>query len=133
MKALIKLSNLEKNVWKKFSLHIRLKYADQNGYVSCYTCGENKHYKEMQAGHYIKRSRKMLKFDERNVRPQCQRCNLFLDGNQDAFAVRLEQEYGYGILQELDKVKWQEKRFTRKELLDLSDKYEQKRNTTNIS
>ncbi len=120
------IHKLEKDLWKTFSLYIRLKYSDKNGYVSCYTCPARKHYKEMQAGHYIKRSYKSLKFDERNVRPQDPRCNMFLDGNQDEFAVKLEQEYGLGILQELHRLKWEEKRFTRLELTTLLTDYKQR-------
>ncbi len=123
MKKTKPLHKLENNLWKVFSLYIRLKYADAFGNVSCYTCGVKKHYKEMQAGHYIKRSYKSLKFSEKNVRVQCPRCNLFLDGNQDEFAIRLEQEYGQGILQELNKLKWEMRRFTRIELEELINKY----------
>lgn len=119
------LHKLEKDLWKHFSLYTRLKYADEFGNVVCYTCGIKKHYKEMQAGHFVKRSYKALKFSEKNVRVQCPRCNMFLDGNQDEFAVRLEQEFGQGILQELHKLKWQEKRFTRSELESLITHYKE--------
>ena len=77
----------------------------------------------MHAGHYVKRVRKSLKFDERNVKPQCPRCNMFLDGNQDAFAEHLELDYGHGILQEFGKLKWTEKRWTRKEFDELIEHY----------
>jgi hypothetical protein len=51
---------------------------------------------------------------------------MFLDGNQDAFAIRLEAEYGFGILQELHKLKQQTKRFTRIELTTLIEAYRSK-------
>lgn len=111
-------------------MFIRLKYADQFGNVRCYTCPDIKPYKEIHAGHYIKRARKILKFDERNVRPQCVACNLYRDGNQDVFAVNLEKEYGHGILQEFAKLKWKEKRFTRQELEQLIEHYRECKKTT---
>lgn len=117
------LRKLEEKLWTVFSLWIRKRHADKDGYVACYTCGVRKHYKELQAGHYIKRARKILKFDERNVKPQCVACNLYRDGNQDAFAEHLELDYGHGILQEFGKLKWQEKRWTRQELEDLITHY----------
>jgi hypothetical protein len=122
-KKLKPLPKLEADLWKQVSLYVRKKDADFDGYNRCYTCGVAKHYTELHAGHYVKRSYKALKFDLRNLRPQCPRCNMFLDGNQDAFAEHLELDYGHGILQELGKLKWQEKRFTREEITGLIEHY----------
>lgn len=118
------LNKLEALLWTHFSTYIRKKDADFQGFTHCYTCGKRINWKlEADAGHYIKRAYKSLKFDERNVKPQCFRCNHFMDGNQDAFAEHLELDYGHGILQELGKLKWVEKRFTRLELEELIKKY----------
>lgn len=59
--------------------HVRLKAADSNGYVSCVTCEAQgkrtvKHWKEMQGGHFIERS-KAHKVLEENIHPQCPYCN----------------------------------------------------------
>jgi hypothetical protein len=123
-KKLKPLNKLEADLWTQFSIYIRSKDADFQGYTKCYTCGKRIHWKlETDAGHYIKRSYKALKFDERNVRPQCKRCNMYMDGNQDEFADHLELDYGHGILQELKALKYQEKRFTRIELESLITHY----------
>ena len=71
----------KKETWKLFSLYIRLKYADDNGYVSCCTCGIKKHYKEMQAGHFIAGRNNSILFEEKCVHPQCGRCNVYKHGN----------------------------------------------------
>lgn len=125
-KKLKPLNKLEALLWTHFSTYIRSKDADFQGFVNCYTCGKRIDWKyEAEAGHYIKRSYKALKFDERNVKPQCTRCNHFLDGNQDEFADHLELDYGHGILQKLKALKYQEKRFTRQELMELIEHYKQ--------
>jgi len=75
-----------------FSQYIRLKYADDNGYVSCFICGSTKHWTMMQCGHYIKRGILYLRFDERNCRPNCQHCNEHLNGNLSLYTEKLELE-----------------------------------------
>lgn len=65
----------EADAW--FSRRIRLQYADWKGDVKCYTCSTIKPWKQMQCGHYIRRGVSLLRFEERNVRPQCSGCNMF--------------------------------------------------------
>jgi hypothetical protein len=75
-----------------FSQLIRLKEADNNGMVKCFTCDEVKHYKDMQCGHFVKRGHMGTRFSEKNCRPQCKDCNEHKDGNEKVFAERLESE-----------------------------------------
>ena len=58
-------------------LLVRLKAANDEGYCKCVTCGKVAHYKEMQGGHFIERSRSATKLVEENIHPQCQYCNAF--------------------------------------------------------
>jgi ribosomal protein L37E len=74
------------------SRYIRLKYADKDGLVKCYTCDVKKHWSLMQAGHYVKRANLYLRWDERNLRPQESYCNEYLHGNMAEFTKRLDQE-----------------------------------------
>ena len=60
-----------------------------------------------------------LRFDARNVNCQCVKCNLYLNGNQDAYAVKLARKFGPEILEEFDKKKHEIKKYTRPELEDL--------------
>lgn len=94
------VSQLKKEADRVFSIHIRLKYADDNGYASCYTCYAKKHYKELQNGHFVSRSHLSLRYDERNCRPQCVGCNIWGKGKVSEFGLRLEGE-SPGIVVEL--------------------------------
>lgn len=82
-------------LWKVFSRYIRLR---DNG--TCFTCGVKKHYKEMQAGHFI---HNVLDFDEMNINCQCARCNKFLQGAGATYAMRLLDKYGAEEFNELRK------------------------------
>ncbi len=86
------LSGLIEDADAIFSKYIRLKYADKNGLVACFTCGTKKHWTLMQNGHYIKRQHLYLRWDERNCRPQDQYCNEYKDGNIPSFITELEKE-----------------------------------------
>lgn len=86
------LSDLIDDADAVFSRYIRLKYADENGYVNCYTSGEWIHYKEAQCGHFISRSCYYLRWDERNARVQSGKDNVALKGNLAVFAKKLEEE-----------------------------------------
>jgi len=91
---------------KIYSEYVRKKDA-KNGYVRCYTCDKRLHWKEAHCGHYIPRNNLSTRFDERNTKPQCVGCNIFGNGKPDIFALRLEKDYGNGILQELHRTKQQ--------------------------
>ena len=76
------------------------------------------------AGHYVPQSKgNRLRFDERNVHCQCLSCNSFKRGNLSAYALKLEEEYGHGILQEFDRIKNEHKKFTIAELEDMIARY----------
>jgi len=65
-----------KTVWTKCSEYNRRKLADDNGYVACVCCGKVKHWKEMDAGHFIpKKKGKAVYFLPENIFPQCTGCN----------------------------------------------------------
>lgn len=63
--------------WKLCSHYIRRKYANENGFCSCVTCGIKKHWKEMQAGHFIPGRNNSILFEETNIHPQCVKCNMY--------------------------------------------------------
>lgn len=75
-----------------FSQYIRLKYADDNGWVKCYTCPTVLFWKEIENGHFKKRGNLLLRLDERNCRPQCPSCNGGKDGNLGVYRSNLEIE-----------------------------------------
>jgi len=86
------LSGLIADADRVFSQFIRLKFAGDGGIVSCFTCGFKKHWTLQEAGHYIKRGHLYLRWDERNVYPQCFECNQVLHGNIAEYTQRLDKE-----------------------------------------
>ncbi len=86
------VSKLKKEADRLFSIYTRLLYADDSGYVACYTCGAVKHYKEMQCGHFVPRQHLILRYDTRNCRVQCAGCNIWGKGRVADFGAKLEGE-----------------------------------------
>lgn len=117
------VSQLKKKADAVFSQYIRQKYADPHtGLVACVTCGVSKPIKEMQAGHYETRGTNYLRFDERNVHPQCVGCNVFKKGNYPRYATFMVGRYGPGILEQLEeeaKVLTQFKPYQLEEIISL--------------
>lgn len=112
------INSLKKKAWKLCSEYVRRSNADKDGTVSCYTCGVKKHWKEIQAGHAIPGRHNAILFYLKAIKPQCIGCNLFKSGNYTKFHIRLEKEYGFGILQELENVDKENHKFTVAELLE---------------
>lgn len=114
--------------WRVFSEWTRKSSAN------CYCCGKRIDWKKAHASHYIAGSvcGKTLFFDERNVKPSCAACNLFLHGNIPQFALHLKRDYGDSILEELDTVRLSEKnagiicRYSSEELEVIYQKYTKK-------
>lgn len=93
----------KKILWKLFSEYIRRTSGGK-----CFTCGVQKDWKMLHAGHYIRASAGLATyFDEQNVHAQCYACNIWRDGNSDEYALKLQEKYGEGILKELNKRKGQ--------------------------
>lgn len=85
--------------WKLMSEWVRRKDADEFGLVTCFTCSERLHWKQMDCGHHFHRR---LDLDPRNLRPQETRCNRFLHGNLGVYAKRLIEENGLEWYQKLE-------------------------------
>lgn len=97
-KKLKPLSKLKKELWIVFAKWVKFEYGN-----TCFTCGSICSGANLHAGHFIKKSIGGLDlyFNENNVRPQCARCNIWLDGNQYEFGQRLGAE----IVKELYEIK----------------------------
>jgi len=115
------ISQLKKKLDAVFSKYIRQRDAG-----ICYTCGNKKEPKYQQNGHYISRQHNSTRFDEENCHCQCVACNVFKKGNMDEYALRLQRQYGSGILKKLNKKKWQTKQFTVQELEEMIEYYTKK-------
>jgi len=119
------LSKLKKDAWDWCSKYIRLKYS-KKGYVQCITCSCIKKIKEMQTGHYVSRSYLSTFFDEKNIHPQCYQCNICRKGNLDEYALWLISTYGEGILEKLNKKKWEQVKYTRQDYENFIERYKSK-------
>lgn len=81
------------------------------------------------AGHFIKRACKPLRYDEVNVNLQCVRCNKYLSGNDGRYAVKLDVVHGRGTAKKLqeqeDIYKRDGYKFTRDELEGIINYYKE--------
>jgi len=117
------ISSLKKKAWKVFSEYIRQKYADWRGYATCVTCGAVKHWKELQAGHFIGGRRNSLLFDERACHPQCMPCNVWKHGDQIKYFRFMQRAYGEHVIRELESLNLVDKQFKKEELESIIKKY----------
>jgi len=92
---------LDDKLWTQFSLFVRLRDADENGYIICCTSGRRVHYKDADAGHFIGRRHLATKFDERNVHAQSRNDNRFNGGRQYEFSLFIDRKYGKGTADKL--------------------------------
>lgn len=91
----MEIKGLKKKLDDVFSLFIRLRDCDKDGIVTCCTCGARKHYRQVDAGHYITRGDYATRWTPENVAAQCKRCNL-RGGEQHLFAKFIDKTYGVG-------------------------------------
>lgn len=121
------LSGLIEDLDRVFSRYIRLKYANNDGFVSCFTCDDYPpmHFTKMQCGHYISRIHLATRWEENNCRPQNEHCNCNLHGNLEVYKERLEKEQT-GITDWLKEQSRQVTKPTRFELKELLLTYRQK-------
>lgn len=96
------LGDLKKRAWKVFSQWVRI---TEKGI--CFTCGKQKDYKEMDAGHYFTRGSggTLLTFFPMNVHCQCDRCNRWLHGNMAKYREKMVEVYGQAKVDHLDLIR----------------------------
>jgi hypothetical protein len=121
-----KSTNLKEKLDKVFSLYIRLKDADENGFCTCYTCGKVAHYKEMQNGHFWSRTHLSTRFNEDNCKIQCVGCNIFKKGNYIEYTKRLLKELGEEKFNELERLKNSTVKINKAEYEQMIEHYNQK-------
>lgn len=98
--------------WKAISEHIRQSSADKMGWGSCVTCGQNKHWKELHAGHYqhgltYAQGEDRFYVLEENLHPQCAGCNTFRGGMLDKYTLFMIDTYGREVVEELQALRHQ--------------------------
>lgn len=89
----------EADLWA--SRAVRLGSLRPDGLVPCYTCGKLFYPRNIQNGHFVGRAHFSVRYDPRNMRPQCLRCNTYRSGEPGAYALKLHEELGCSVFQEL--------------------------------
>ena len=104
---------LKTRAWRILAKYVRDR--DPN----CVTCGQP----TAHCGHFIRNTERnqqlngnALWWDLRNLGGQCVKCNNFGGGEQAKFAIYLEKKYGYGIVQELQKLRDTRKHWPKEEI-----------------
>lgn len=118
--------NLKAKLDRIFSLYIRLRDSDDNGYGRCISCRKIVHYKDADAGHFINRKHMSLRYDEKNVNFQCRPCNRFDEGNMTGYARGLICKYGEDVIKYLEVKKYNTSKICRTVYLELIKYYENK-------
>lgn len=97
-----KPSTAKTAAWGWLSKYVRKKAADENGYAKCVTCGAVKHWKELDAGHFIPKKRGLaIYFVEEAIHPQCTYCNRFNGGMLIEYTRYMQGMYGTEFVDEL--------------------------------
>ena len=117
------LKSLEKKLDRVFSEYIRKRDADEGGTVACVTCGKLFFWRDIQAGHWVKRGHRAVRWDERNVYPQCPRDNKWLNGAQDEMAAHIIRKHGAETIDELLRLKKTVVKHTRADLEAMIERY----------
>ena len=117
------LAKLKKEAWDLLSKIVRITYANSRGYVTCYTCGAIKHWKEMQAGHAIPGRTESVLLDEEILRPQDSACNVWKNGMHHIFTTKLIEERGMDWWREKLLQSNRVKKWDRVELEKLIERY----------
>ena len=96
-------TSIAKRACQQIQQYARLKETDENGYGRCCSCGNIKHYTELDGGHFQPKGRNYNAacIDPRNVHSQCRSCNGFMAGNPAGYSAWMVSQYGAGVLDEL--------------------------------
>jgi len=123
----ISRSKIVKKLDAIFSQFIRLKYADDLGMVSCFTCDKKTHWfgDGMQCGHFMSRKNYSTRWEILNCMPQCVSCNVYNYGRQFIFSKKLDEKFGDGTAEELFVKSKQIVKFSTDELNDKIIHYKQ--------
>lgn len=125
----------KKKAWAAFSIFIRtrdcLKYGGNLEDGMCVTCKRPKHFKQLQAGHFIGSRRNAILLDEDITHAQCAGCNLApprgLGGNYIEYFVFMEQEYGREAIDTFRARKYETLKMTEADWLEQAEHYLKRR------
>jgi len=86
---------------KVFSIFIRTRDMNDEGFSYCVTCGKPMTLKTSQCGHFISRRHFATRWEEKNCAAQCVGCNIYTQGKQYEFGLAIDERFGVGTAQKL--------------------------------
>lgn len=89
-------ARMHDKAWEQFSIYIRQRGANKEGFNSCITCSLRLHWKDLHAGHF---RHNVLDFDEINLNAQCPGCNTYRAGKLDIYGRMLTLRYGHEVVE----------------------------------
>jgi hypothetical protein len=117
------LSKAKKTADTWFSKYIRLRDSDYNGRCKCVTCGKVKDWQSMDAGHFQSRRYMSTRYDEHNCHAQCQECNHWNSGEQYKHGLVIDDLYGKGTADELERKARSLHKMSKVEVMELAREY----------
>lgn len=91
------ITKLKKKLWVLCRDIVRIKYSRKDGFWNCYTCGIFiSNPSDAHTAHFLASSicGSQLRFDLRNLRVCCGKCNVWLGGNYPAYYENMCKEIG---------------------------------------
>ncbi len=132
-------AQLKKKAWDAFSSYIRardcLATTGTREWGICITCNERgdaswKEYRHIQAGHAVGGRSNAVLFNEEIVNGQCDYCNTKapygLGGDYGNYAIALIKRYGLEHVQELQRLKGSEMKYTIQDFREIIEVYKKK-------
>lgn len=122
-KRLRSLKSLRRELDKAFSIWIRRRDADKQGYAQCVTCGKTLHWTLGHAGHFIKRQYLATRYHPSNCHFQDTYCNTYRGGALLEYTLYMQRRYGQPVVDELLTAKHKTIKMTRSDYESLLAKY----------
>ena len=117
---------LEKSLDRYFSLYIRLRDTDENGYFKCPTCGRVLPFEKADCSHYWSRSHKSTRWNEDNCCAECSYDNRMNSSHLDGLGRYLRKKLGEQKFEMLNWLHNQPYKLTEFELAEIVKMYQKK-------
>ena len=101
----VKLSTLQAKADAAMSVYVRMKHSDDNGYIKCVSCGNPYHWKDVDCGHFIPKSRgAAVRWVFENCAPECRGCNRFSESHLIGYTLYMLDTFGRDKITELEQM-----------------------------
>lgn len=118
-------ASLERKLDNLFSKYIR-KRDTKSGVGRCCSCGRLIMFSQGDAGHFINRRWRSLRWREDNVHLQCRHCNRFDEGDSAGYALFMIKKYGQKHVEYLSLLKNETAKFSVGDLRLMIQEYKKK-------